>query len=150
MSELNSMYKALGAGLVSVALLAGCASAKTAPSSAEAAPAPAPEAETAPEPVAAPTPPPDDVHVVVAGEHLWGISGYSNIYNDPYQWPLIYRHNRNDIRDADLIYPGQKLMIKRDWNSEQIDQAIKHAKMRGAWSLGPTEDSDLDYLFEAY
>ncbi len=149
MKEYNGIYKALGAGLISVVLLAGCASAKQAPATAEAAPAPAP----APEPAAAPEPmmekPADDVHVVVAGEHLWGISGYSQIYNDPYQWPLIFKRNRDQIEDADLIYPGQELKISRDLTEAQVEQAIQHAKTRGAWSLGPTEQADLDYLSKA-
>ncbi|MCZ7597610.1 MAG: hypothetical protein M5U09_07580 [Gammaproteobacteria bacterium] len=78
-----------------------------------------------------------------------GISGYSQIYNDPYQWPLIFKHNRDQIEDADLIYPGQELKIKRDLTEAQVQQAIEHAKTRGAWSLGPTEQSDLDYLSKA-
>ncbi len=147
MKEFNGVGKAIVAGLVSAILLAGCASAKQAPATAEAAPAPAPAPAAAPEP--APAPPADDIHVVVAGEHLWGISGYSQIYNDPYQWPLIFKHNRDQIEDADLIYPGQELKIKRDLTEAEVQQAIEHAKTRGAWSLGPTEQSDLDYLSKA-
>ena len=142
---MNSIYKALSAGFVSVALLAGCASAKVEQPDTIAEPAPAP-AEEAPVVTAAA----DDMHVVVSGEHLWGISSYSNIYSDPYKWPLIYQHNRDQIKDADLIYPGQELAIKRGLTGDQIEQAIMHAKTRGAWTLGVTEDSDLDYLFEAY
>ena len=147
MKEFNGVGKAIVAGLVSAILLAGCASAKQAPATAEAAPAPAPAPAAAPEPAAAP--PADYIHVVVAGEHLWGISGYSQIYNDPYQWPLIFKHNRDQIEDADLIYPGQELKIKRDLTEAEVQQAIEHAKTRGAWSLGPTEQSDLDYLSKA-
>ena len=147
MKEFSGFKKALLAGIVSAVVLGGCASAKQAPATAEAAPAPAPAPAA---PAAAPAAPADDVHVVVAGEHLWGISGYSQIYNDPYQWPLIFKRNRDQIKDADLIYPGQELKIQRDLNEEQVMQAIEHAKTRGAWSLGPTEQSDLDYLSKAY
>ena len=155
MKEFSGLSKALLAGIVSAVVLGGCASAKQAPATAEAAPAPAP----APAPAAAADSgsdggmmekPADDTHVVVAGEHLWGISGYSQVYNDPYQWPLIFKRNRDQIEDADLIYPGQELKIQRDLSEEQIAQAIEHAKTRGAWSLGPTEASDLDYLSKAY
>ncbi|MFT5111835.1 MAG: nucleoid-associated protein YgaU [Parasphingorhabdus sp.] len=148
MTNANSLSKAVIAAMLSAALLAGCASAKKVPDSAEAAPAPAPEAVA--EPAAAPEPmaPAEDMHVVVSGEHLWGISSYSNIYSDPYKWPLIYKRNRDQINDADLIYPGQELAIRRDLKSHEITSAIKHAKMRGEWSLGVTEDADLDYLFE--
>ena len=148
MRDLNAMYKALSAGAIAVVLLAGCASAKQVPATAEAAPAPAPAPATAP--AAAPMAPADDIHVVVAGEHLWGISSYSQVYNDPYQWPLIFKRNRDQIQDADLIYPGQELRIQRDLSEAQVQQAIEHAKTRGAWSLGPTEQSDLDYLSRAF
>lgn len=147
MKEFHGIYKALSAGVVAALILGGCASAKQAPATAEAAPAPAPAA--APEPTP-PAPPADDIHVVVKGEHLWGISSYAQIYNDPYQWPLIFKRNRDQIKDADLIYPGQELKIQRDLTEEQVQQAIQHAKTRGAWSLGPTEESDLDYLSKAY
>ena len=65
------------------------------------------------------------------------------------QWPLLFKRNRAEIEDADLIYPGQVLHIDRDANEHQIQQAIEHAKTRGAWSLGVTEASDLEYLARA-
>ncbi len=41
---------------------------------------------------------------------LWKISGY--MYNDQYSlWPVIWRANKYQIQDPDLIYPGQKLKI---------------------------------------
>jgi hypothetical protein len=84
--------------------------------------------------------------VVDEGEHLWGISAHHMVYGDPYQWPLLFKRNRNQIDDADLIYPGQVLHIERDLSNAEIDRAIKHAKTRGAWILGITELSDLEYL----
>jgi hypothetical protein len=86
---------------------------------------------------------------VQAGDHLWGISSQQQVYGDPYQWPLLFKRNRGEIEDADLIYPGQVLHIDRDANEHQIQQAIDHAKTRGAWSLGVTETSDLEYLAKA-
>lgn len=83
---------------------------------------------------------------VVPGDNLWSISAKGDIYGDPYQWPLIYKANRNKIEDADLIYPGQQLDINRSASSAEIDAAINHARTRGAWSLGVTEDSDMAYL----
>jgi len=83
---------------------------------------------------------------VVRGDNLWNISGKDEVYADPYQWPLIYKTNRDKIKDADLIYPGQVLDIDQNASASEIDAAINHAKTRGAWSLGDTEQSDLDYL----
>jgi nucleoid-associated protein YgaU len=85
-------------------------------------------------------------YTVMAGDSLWGISGKSEVYGNPYQWPLIYKANRDKIKDADLIYPGQEFAIEQSASASDIDAAVMHAKTRGAWSLGVTEDSDMAYL----
>jgi len=87
-----------------------------------------------------------DSYTVSRGDSLWGISAKSDIYGNPYQWPLIYKANRNKIKDADLIYPGQQLDIERNASAADVDAAINHARTRGAWSLGVVEDSDMAYL----
>lgn len=89
---------------------------------------------------------PDRSYTVSRGDTLWGISGRSIGYSDPYQWPLIYRANTDVIDDADLIYPGQDLTIEADPSGQAVDAAIEHAKTRGEWSLGRVEDSDRRYL----
>ena len=81
--------------------------------------------------------PPPTNHVVIKGETLWWIAEYKQIYDDPFQWPVIYRANRDRIRDPDLIYPDQNFVIPRepDLTNEMRQEAIKFAKSRGAWSL---------------
>lgn len=83
---------------------------------------------------------------VVRGDSLWRISGREDTYNNPYQWPLIYKANRDKIRDADLIYPGQVFSIDRNPSAAEVDAAVQHARTRGAWSIGVVEQSDRDYL----
>lgn len=85
-------------------------------------------------------------YTVMAGDSLWAISGKSEVYGNPYQWPLIYKANRDKINDADLIYPGQEFNIDQSPSMGDVDAAVMHAKTRGAWSLGATEDSDMAYL----
>ncbi len=85
-------------------------------------------------------------YTVERGDTLWGIAGSDVGYNDPYQWPLIYRNNEEKIKDADLIYPGQDFMIEANPSASAVDAAISHAKNRGEWELGVTEESDLRYL----
>ena len=85
-------------------------------------------------------------YTVVRGDSLWKISGKPEIYNNPYEWPLIYKNNADKIRDADLIYPGQEFSIIRNPSQEEVEAAIRHAKTRGAWSLGVVEESDREYL----
>lgn len=83
---------------------------------------------------------------VVRGDSLWKISGKAEVYADPYRWPLIYKRNHDQIKDADLIYPGQVLKIDRAPSAADVDAAVQHARTRGAWSIGPVEDSDRAYL----
>jgi nucleoid-associated protein YgaU len=83
---------------------------------------------------------------VRGGDSLWTISGKDEVYSNPYQWPLIYKTNRSQIKDADLIRPGQVFDIDQNASSSEINAAINHAKTRGAWSVGDVEQSDLDYL----
>lgn len=87
-----------------------------------------------------------DGYKVVRGDSLWRISGKNEVYGNPYQWPLIYKANRDKIKDADLIYPGQQLAINRGASAADVAAAVKHAKTRGAWSLGAVEESDKAYL----
>ena len=48
---------------------------------------------------------------VVRGDNLWNISKKEQIYSDPYMWPRIYRKNKDQIKDPDLIYPKQVLAV---------------------------------------
>lgn len=85
-------------------------------------------------------------YTVVGGDSLWGISSMDSIYADPYQWPLIYKANSDQIKDADLIFPGQVFSIDRGASAADVEAAINHAKTRGAWSVGAVEASDEAYL----
>jgi nucleoid-associated protein YgaU len=88
------------------------------------------------DPGATPRPYPTE-HVVIKGETLWWIAEYKQIYDDPFQWPLIYKANRSKIKDPDLIFPDQVFAITRppELTDDMIKEAIKFAKNRGAWSL---------------
>jgi nucleoid-associated protein YgaU len=84
-------------------------------------------------------------YLVVSGDNLWNIAGQDTIYGNPFMWPLIYKTNSGQIKDADLIHPGQYFYIPKAKGPERA-AAIEHAKTRGAWTVGQTEASDLDYL----
>ena len=122
------------------------APATTATATATVTPAPATTTTTT-----AVTPAPQGIvgYVVQKGDHLWGISAKPAVYGDPYQWPLLYKRNRDEIYDPDLIYPGQVLHIDRDLSQTQINIAVNHAKTRGAWVLGEIEATDIQYLRKA-
>ncbi len=47
----------------------------------------------------------DNEHLVVRGENLSKIAGYSNVYNDPFKWMRLYEANNTIITDPNVIYP---------------------------------------------
>ena len=77
---------------------------------------------------------------------MWKISAKSEFYGNPYQWPLIYKANRDKIKDPDLIYPRQVFTVDLQPSAADVEAAIQHAKTRGAWSLSKPEASDQAYL----
>lgn len=140
--KLNKMLKLMGL-LGAFTLAVGCAG--PAEKAEEPAPAPEPKRYVEPEPMPEPAPAPESSsYEVNQGDHLWGISGSS--YGNPYKWPLIYKANSDKIKDADLIYPGQVFEIDSNPSDADSAAAINHAKTRGSWSIGVTEESDKAYL----
>ena len=51
------------------------------------------------------------VYLVARGDTLWGIS--RRHYAHGRRYPIVYRANRDKIRDPDLIYPCQRLYLPR-------------------------------------
>ncbi len=132
---------------VAMATAGGCVSAKMNKGDEKAMAAPAPEQEVAAPMAAADVPSSDFTsYTVVKDDNLWCISKKDEIYGTAYNWPLIYKANASQIKDADLIYPGQVFDIPRSLSQGDIDRAVNHAKTRGAWAVGPTEASDQAYL----
>jgi len=66
-------------------------------------------------------------YTVKKGESLWDIAGYPEIYGNPLLWPRIYEANRDKIKNPNLIYPGQVLVIPREKevNKEKKEYYIK-------------------------
>lgn len=50
-------------------------------------------------------------YTVERGDNLWNIAKKENLYDDPYMWPRIYRANREEIKDPDMIFPEQTLAV---------------------------------------
>jgi LysM repeat protein len=66
-------------------------------------------------------------HTVVKGECLWWIAEYKNIYNDPFMWPLIFKANRDQISNPDLIYPGQTFQVPRSFDLDTVKEGRRMA-----------------------
>ena len=85
-------------------------------------------------------------YTVVRGDTLWGISGKSSIYGNPYEWPLIYMNNADKIKNPDLIYPQQQLNVRMNPMKDQVDSATNYAKTRGPWKNGQALSKDHAWL----
>ena len=103
-------------------------------------------------PAAAPTEEPtaDKVihYTVQPKDTLWEIAGKSNIYGDSFQWPLIFKTNRDKIQDPDLIYPQQDFEVNKTVPTDEVEQAKKLASETGKYKehKKPLKKLPLDYF----
>lgn len=67
------------------------------------------------------------IYVVKKGDSLPSIAARHEIYNDSYMWPLVYKANRDQIKDPKIIYVGQDLKIPREMTMEEIIEARREA-----------------------
>jgi len=72
-------------------------------------------------------PPQPPTHTVRRGETLPQIAARTEVYNDSSLWPLIYRANRDQIRDPKHLWPGQILKIPRHFTREEALEAKRYS-----------------------
>ncbi len=73
--------------------------------------------------------PPPGRYVVERRDCLWTIAEKPGIYGDSFQWPLLFKANRDQIQDPDLIYPRQVLKVERGLSAEEINHARQMASL---------------------
>jgi nucleoid-associated protein YgaU len=66
-------------------------------------------------------------YTVRRGETLPQIAARTEIYNDSSLWPLIYRANRDQIRDPKQLWPGQVLKIPRHFTRDEALEAKRYS-----------------------
>jgi len=66
-------------------------------------------------------------YTVRRGETLPQIAARTEIYNDYSLWPLIYRANRDQIRDPKQLWPGQVLKIPRHFSRDEALEAKRYS-----------------------
>ncbi|QXE92698.1 LysM peptidoglycan-binding domain-containing protein [Geomonas subterranea] len=64
------------------------------------------------------------------GESLPLIASRPEVYGDRNLWPLIYRANRDQIRDPKHIWPGQVLRVPRNLGRDDFAEARRFAQER--------------------
>ena len=92
---------------------------------------PKPVKPPTPKPVA-PSVPPEPVLAaeveVKPGETLSDVAARREVYGDALLWPLVYKANRDQIKNPQQIFPGQILMISRDKSAEEKESAREEAR----------------------
>lgn len=66
-------------------------------------------------------------YTVRRGETLPQIAARTEIYNDSSLWPIIYRANRDQIRDPKQLWPGQTLKVPRHFSRDEASQARRYS-----------------------
>lgn len=69
---------------------------------------------------------------------LWNIAKKPKIYDNAFLWPKIWQGNRDQIKNPDLIYRGQKLQIPEKGDLNKAERAA----LRTYWSKKKTAASN--------
>lgn len=67
-------------------------------------------------------------YIVRKGDNLWKIASRSDVLGDSFHWPLLYKQNRDQIEDPDLIEVRQDLNYGEKMSDQQIAEAVQKAK----------------------
>ncbi len=79
--------------------------------------------------------PKEITYTVVKGDCLWNIAKKKDIYNNPFAWPNIYKANRDQIKNPNLIYPKQNFKIPKLTDEEMA----KYDKIRKNYKPAPAK-----------
>jgi len=79
--------------------------------------------------------PPEINYTVVRGDNLWNIAKKPQHYGNGFAWPMIYKANRDKIKDPDLIYPKQIFKIPNLTEEEKA----KYDKIRRNYKPAPIQ-----------
>jgi nucleoid-associated protein YgaU len=82
-------------------------------------------------------PPKEINYTVVKGDCLWNIAKKKEHYDNPFAWPMIYKANRDQIKNPDLIYPKQVFKIPNLTEEEKA----KYDKIRRNYKPAPPAQS---------
>ena len=79
--------------------------------------------------------PPVISYNVVKGDCLWNIAKKKEHYGNGFAWPVIYKANRDKIKNPDLIYPAQVFSIP----PLTQDEKAKYEKLRANYKPAPVQ-----------
>jgi hypothetical protein len=67
-------------------------------------------------------------YVVRPGDSLWKISAKAGVLGDAFYWPILYKQNRDQIEDPDLIQVSQDLDYGKTVDDADSAEAVREAK----------------------
>ena len=79
--------------------------------------------------------PQEIMYTVVKGDHLWGIAKKKEHYGNGFAWPVIYKANRDHIKNPDFIYPKQVFKVPKLTEEEKA----KYEKLRSNYKPAPVQ-----------
>jgi hypothetical protein len=79
--------------------------------------------------------PQEIIYTVVNGDCLWNIAKKKEHYGNGFAWPVIYKANRDQIKDPDLIYPKQTFKVPKLTEEEKA----KYEKLRANYKPAPVQ-----------
>ncbi len=79
--------------------------------------------------------PKEITYTVVKGDCLWNIAKKPSIYSNAFAWPNIYKANRDQIKNPNLIYPKQNFKIPKLTEEEKA----KYEKIRANYKPAPVK-----------
>ena len=74
-------------------------------------------------------------YTVVKGDCLWRIAKKDQFYGNGFAWPMIYKANRDKIKNPDLIFPKQVFSIPKLTDEEKA----KYDKIRKNYKPAPVK-----------
>lgn len=79
---------------------------------------------------------------------LWAIAAKKSVYGDAFEWPLLFKANRDKIQDPDLIYPKQTFKIETQVDPLDVKNAEKAASETPKYVPHdkPQKPSSVDYF----
>ncbi|MDR3665272.1 MAG: LysM peptidoglycan-binding domain-containing protein [Ignavibacteriaceae bacterium] len=72
---------------------------------------------------------------VVKGDCLWRIAKKPEFYGNGFAWPVIYKANRDEIKNPDLIFPKQNFKIP----NLTEDEKAKYEKLKMNYKPAPVQ-----------
>ncbi len=91
---------------------------------------------------------PSGIYIVQKHDCLWTIADKPRVFGDSFEWPILYKANRDQIKDPDLIYPRQDLRVDKGLSLEEMNNAKRMASATPKYvpHSKPRETLPVDYF----